>query len=301
MRMACVAFDLDWTIGNFDLLWYLAPLWSLEDINTSEQRNGIAPFVPSRSLQTTLERVKETFANYLLRDKAILDLILRPNLHEVLDPLLEGKRSRHVKTMIIYSNTGSPYTVELAQYLLERIFKTPKLFSIAADWWHPLRAADRSIVEGAVIMHKRIETLQLLFQKGLKTKKKIPLSNILFIDDRSPRHTLVQQIPDGLTYLVPTPFRPEMTKEQKEYLLFLAFGAMQEHGLFENKEYLESRFCHRKIIFSYPEYSVKTVDSLHELFQTIASHMLTVKGAPWTSDSAALKSAVKAFLQQAKP
>lgn len=301
MRMACVAFDLDWTIGNFDILWYVAHLWSLEDINTTEQRNGLAPFVPSRGLQTTLERVKHTFANYLLRDNAILDLIIRPNIHEILHPLLEARRSRHLKTMIIYSNTGSPYTVELAEYLLERMFKTSKLFSIKADWWNPLRAADKSVIEGEVIMHKRIETLQLLFQKGLKTKKKIPLSNILFIDDRTPRHTLVQQIPDGLTYLVPTPFRPAMTKQQKEYLLFLAFAAMQEHGLFENTEYLESRFCHRKITFSYPEYSVQVVDSINDLFLTIARYMLDVEGAPWVSDSAALKSAVKTFLKQAKP
>ena len=299
--MACVAFDLDETIGNFRVLWYLASLWSIDDINNAEQRHGSPPAVFSPSLRTTLERVKETFAQYLLRDKEILNLILRPNINELLTPLLAARRSRHLKTMIIYSNTGVRYTVELAEYLLEQIFKTPHLFSVKADWWHPLRTADKVVVGGEQIMHKRIETLQLLFQKGLKSKKNIPLRNILFIDDRSPRHTLVQQIPGGLTYLVPTAFQPSMTKLQKEYLIFMAFAAMQTHGLFENREYLESRFCTRTITLPYPDYTTVSVRGVTELFSTISSLIFAVEGRPWQSDSAALRKGVREFLAQVKP
>jgi hypothetical protein len=299
--MACVAFDLDETIGNFRPVWYLASFWSVDYINTVEQRNGAAPFIPSASLKHTLELVKETFATYLLRDKEILDLIIRPNIGELIRPLLAAKRARHLKTMIIYSNTGISYTIELAERLLQHMFKVPKLFSLTADWWNPLRTADKTVVRGGVVMHKRIETLQKLFQKALQTKKKIPLSNILFIDERSPRHTLAQQIPEGLTYLVPTEFRPSLSVRDKEYILFMAFAAMEQHGLLENREYLDSRFCHRTIRLSYPENSDLRVDSVQDLFAAITRCIMSVEGIPWKADSAVLRKSVRDFLAQVKP
>jgi hypothetical protein len=189
--------------------------------------------------------------------------------------------------------------VDLAEYLLEQMFATPKLFSVKADWWHPLRTADRVTIRGEHIMHKRIETLQLLFQKGLKSKKKIPLGNILFVDDRVPRHTLIQQIPDGLTYLVPTPFQPTIPLKQKEYIVFMAFAAMQQHGLLENREYLDSRFCHRRINLT--NTTGIHVDSLAELFGAVSGFILSVGGSPWKSDSAQLRKGVRDFLQQVKP
>ena len=298
MRMACVAFDLDETIGSFRAIWHLASFWSLDYINSVEQRESAPPFIPSAALHRTLELVKDTFANYLLHDKEILDLVIRPNIGELLRPLLAAKRSRHLKTMIIYSNTGISYTIELAERLLEQIFKAPKLFSLAADWWHPLRSADKTAVQGGLIMHKRIETLQKLFQKATQTKKKIPLGNILFIDERSPRHTLVQQIPGGLTYLVPTEFRPAMSFRQKEYLLFMAFAAMEQHGLLDNSEYLESPFCHRTIRLSDTDIRV---DGVQDLFAAVTRCVVSVEGAPWKSDSAALRKAVREFLAQVKP
>lgn len=297
--MACVAFDLDLTIGNFEPFWYLAHLWSVDHINNPDQLGNQTPFIPSRSLQTSLERVKQTFANYLLRDKSIIDMIIRPNLDELILPLLEAKKSRHLKTIIIYSNTTVGYTMDLAEYLLEQTFKAPRLFALKADWWHPLRGADRSYKGNTVYTHKRIETLQLLFQKALKSKKKIPVSNILFIDDKRPRHTLVQQIPEGLHYIVPTPYRPPMSLEQKEFILFMAFAALQEHGLLEDREYLNSRFCSRTVRFS--EDAVIRVDNFIELFSCIRRAILHAGGEPWKSDSAVLRKGVREFLKQAKP
>ena len=156
-------------------------------------------------------------------------------------------------------------------------------------------------MQGGVIMHKRIETLQKIFQKALKTKKSIPLGNILFIDDRKPRHTLVQQIPDGLSYLVPTAFRPDFSTKQKEYLLFMAFAAMEKHGLLENTEYMNSPFCDRTIRLSYPLERDIRIKSLQDLFTAVTQCVMGVKGLPWKSDSAALRKGVRDFLQKAKP
>jgi len=150
-----------------------------------------------------------------------------------------------------------------------------------------------------VYTHKRIETLQVLFQKALKTKKKIPVNNILFIDDKRPRHTLVQQIPEGLHYIVPTPYNPPMSAEQKEFILFMAFGALQEHGLLENEEYLNSPFCSRTIHFS-EEVAVR-VENFIQLFSCVKGVIMAAGGEPWKSDSAALRAGVRAFLKQVKP
>jgi hypothetical protein len=297
--MACVAFDLDETIGNFQAIGILANLWSIDDLNTPEQLQG-DQFKPSPSLKTILNRVKDTFAGYILRDKILLDMIIRPNIGELLEPLLAAKRSKHLKTMIIYSNTGNKFTVELAEHLLEHMFKVPNLFSVTADWWHPLRRADRVVIDREVIMHKRIETLQLLFQKALKTKKSIPLGNILFIDDRSPRHTLIQQVPQGLTYLVPTAFRPTIPDKQKEYFLFMAFAAMEKHGLFENPEYLQSKFCNRTIHVSYPPMRPVKINGVLELFRAVSTLFMDVEGIPWQPDSAALRKGVKEYLQNVR-
>lgn len=296
--MACVAFDLDETIGNFQAIGILANLWSVDDLNTPEQLQG-NPFTPSRDLKTKLERVKETFANYILRDKNLLDMIIRPNIGELFEPLLAAKRSKHLKTMIIYSNTGNKFSVELAERLLEQMFG-PNLFSLKADWWHPLRRADKVVVQGEVITHKRIETLQLLFQKALKTKKSIPLGNILFIDDRSPRHTLIQQVPQGLSYLVPTAFHPTIPVKQKDHLLFMAFAAMEQHGLFENPEYLQSKFCNRTIHVSYPPMPPVKIKGVIELFRAVGTLFMDVEGAPWQPDSAALRKGVKEYLQNVR-
>jgi hypothetical protein len=92
-----------------------------------------------------------------------------------------------------------------------------------------------------------------------------------------------------------------MSKLQKEYLLFMAFAALQEHGLFENKEYLESRFCHRTLTVSYPEHREITVRGVAELFGAIGNLVFAVEGQPWQSDSAVLRKSVREFLAQVKP
>ena len=298
--MACVAFDLDNTLGFFEIIKPLVYLWSTEHLSNPEQARVNKQFKPSINLLNHLQAAKETFANSILKDRVILDTIIRPNLDALFLPLLEAKKTRHLKTIIIYSNTGVSYAVELAKYLIEHIYNT-SIFSLEADHWHPLRQADRvNQVNGYDIeLYKTMETLQKLFKKALHKKKAIPAKNILFVDDRSPKHRLEENEPEGLTYIVPTRFSPVVTKKQKDYIMFLAFSALISQGLTTNKEYLESGFCNRNIPYDFTKRH--PIKGLPALLEYVRSSMHESVGSAWVSDTTELSSQVRAFLQKVKP
>jgi hypothetical protein len=303
--MACVAFDLDNTLGFFEVVNALAPMWSVEYISAPDQHVYNAPVNISYPLQHLLDRAKKIFADYLLDDANILSTVLRPDLDAMILPLLEAKKSRKVRTVIIYSNTGVTYSVQLAKYLIETIYKCPGFFSLTADHWHPLRENDmvnqRPHSQTYVEPYKTIETLQLLFKKALHTKKAIPLQNILFVDDRPEKHRLEEQEKDGLTYLMPKHFRPKITTRHKEYILFLAFKALSDTGLLRNREYLESPFCKRNFIYD--------VVKKHPIqnFQELLSHVCTLMSRArsgevyWTPNTGPIISGIRTFLNQVKP
>lgn len=293
--MACVAFDLDCTLGFFEITNPLVYLWSIEHIRNPEQARVNRQFKPSITLLNRLQRAKETFAKSLLADPAILSTVIRPNLDALMLPLLEAKKVNRLKTIIIYSNTGVSYSVELAKFLIESIYKT-NVFSLEADHWHPLRTADHvNRMNGHYVEpYKTMETLQKLFKKALHKKKSIPIKNILFVDDRSPKHKLQENEAEGLTYIVPTHFNPVVTKKQKDYIMFLAVSALVSQGLTDNKEYLESGFCHRNIPYDFTKQ--ESISGLPALLEYVRNEMDTSRGAPWVQDTAALSAQVRTFL-----
>ena len=300
--MACVAFDLDNTLGFFEVTNALAYLWSPQFLENPEQSRKNGPLKLSRSLDTKLREARLSFAHSLLRDKAILSTILRPNLDAMIVPLLQAKRQRRLKTVIMYSNTGVSYSTELAKTLIETMYKSPALFSLIADHWHPLRRADHPNHRPGqyVEPRKTIETLQLLFKRASHSSNDIPLQNILFVDDRTPKHALQQQEPAGLTYLVPSHFVPVITAEQKDYILFLALTALQQHGILSNREYMESGFCFRDIPYEMTNHH--SIRGFPDLLDYVSSVMDRVHGSvsPWTPDTQAISRQVQEFLEQVR-
>jgi len=139
--MAYVAFDLDNTLGFFELTNPLAFLWSPDFLENPEQSAVNQRLEISSKLNTKLKRARATFADSLLNDSDLLSLVIRPNIDAILVPLLKNKKK--LKAVIIYSNTGVTYSMELAKYLIEKKFRAPGLISLMADHWHPLRVADR--------------------------------------------------------------------------------------------------------------------------------------------------------------
>jgi len=281
--MACVAFDLDNTLGFFDIIKPLALLWD----------EGSHPI--SHLLKRKLQGARSTFATYLLNDPKILATLLRPNLDAMILPLLQAKQSRRLKTVIIYSNTGVGYSVELAIFLIETIYKCPRFFALGADAWHPLRKLDhKDDIPGEYTEpYKTIETLQLLFQKAMHSKKSVPLRNILFVDDRRPKHVLKAQEVDGLTYIVPSRFIPTVTDQQKRYILFMAYLSLEQNGLLTNKEYLASKLCNRD----------NHIRGFTDLFAHVSDCIEGIHTATkaWVADTASISSQMREFLHQIQP
>lgn len=296
--MAYVAFDLDRTLGFFECVAPLGFLWSKDFLENPEQGKHNGAVNISSKLETALRRVRETFARLLLADPTILYTVLRPNLDTLILPLLKAKKEGNLKSVIIYSNTGVSYTVELARFLIESHYKSFGLFSLVADNWHPLRTGD--IVGPFEEKKKTIGTLQKLFKRSTHSRDEIPLSKILFVDDREPKHELEAQIEDGLTYIQPVAFAPSITEKQKHHIVFLALYALEKHGIFRSREYLQSGFCYRNIPYDYTKkYAIR---GFTELVDYILYAMEDVNPVPtdWRRDTAAIERRMTAFLQQAK-
>jgi hypothetical protein len=299
--MAYVAFDLDNTLGFFEITNKFAFLWSPSFLDNPEHSIVNRPLNLPSSLSQQLKRARQIFVDKLLEDKDILNTIIRPNIDSLILPLLEAKKKGKLKTIIIYSNTGVSYSLELAKAILEKKYGT-EIFSLLADHWHPLRAADHKDHRPGhyVEPYKTIQTLTLLFKSATKEKANIPYKNILFVDDRMPKHTLQVQEVEGLTYLVPTHFVPKITHLQKDYLLFLAWMSLEEAGLLRNPDYFRSGFCTRNIPYEITK--VYTIRGFPDLLAYVFQSVEHVKGSvrAWVPDTASLKAKMTRFLKQVR-
>ena len=295
--MAYVAFDLDATLGFFELTNPFAHFWSPNYLENPEQSAVNKRLELSPRLKAKLARVRTTFANSLLRNPHLLDIVLRPNLDAILTQLLAAKKANKLKSVIIYSNTSVTYSMELGKYLIEHKFKSPNLISFMADHWHPLRTADRPgpIVVGKYVQpEKTLKTVQLLFRTASRSTP--TADKILFVDDRNPKHKLEEQEKDGLKYIVCKAFYPNFTIEDRDLLLFLALEAIQRGGLLSDTEYL-SEFCSRTIPYNYTKRH--RVNTFPDLYAYVARRVYAVESSPpWQPDTDSLREEVRSFLKK---
>ena len=317
MGDAYVAFDLDNTLGFFELTNPLAYLWSPEYLSNPEQSAPNSPLEVSDRLQVKLRRAREYFATTLATKEELLWIVLRPNLWAIMEPLVHARRAGNLGGAVIYSNTSVSYSVELGKDLIEKVWRVPGLIRVTADHWSPLRTADRTAPPSSdaneyVEPLKTIDTLQTLFKKAAtrgsrrsrqsrKVKAPIPLKRILFVDDRSQKHALAEQEEGGLTYLVPTRYVPaaaDVPLVARQHLFAMALEAMDRAGLLRDKEYLESGFCHRDIPYSLTK--LERIRDFADLFSWVWEEMQGVRlpRAAWEDDTTALAAAAKRFFRQ---
>lgn len=311
-----VAFDLDNTLGFFELTNPLAYLWSPEFLRNPEQSAPNSPLQISKRLLVKLQKARNTFVKLLAKKEELLWLVLRPNLSALMEPLVAAWRAGRVRAVIVYSNTSVSYSVELGVALIEEVFNAHGLFRLAADHWSPLRAADRQAPPAAdptayVEPLKTVETLKVLFRKAISgssgsrsarttsaSSRPIPLKKVLFVDDRDPKHALAAQEREGLTYLVPTHYRPAgatVPLVARQQLFALAIEAMDRAGLLHDKEYLESGFCHRDIPHSWTK--IQSVRGMNDLLQWVWGGIVGVRlgREGWKEDTAELVAASLEF------
>lgn len=299
--MAYVAFDLDATLGFFEITNPLAFLWSPDWLENPEQSALNGRLALSHGLRVKLSRARIAFANALFANKELLDIVLRPNLDAFFPHLIKAKRAKRVKSIIIYSNTSVTYSMELAKALIEKKFRAPRLFSLMADHWSPLRDADRPRVDPGryVQPEKTITTLKVLFRRATKSATAdVSPDKIMFMDDRHPKHKLEAQEKDGLKYIVPSAFYPQFTERQKKNIIFLALKALDEQGVISDSDYLSSGFCNR--VIPYNNGMRHTVSGFVDLFKYVWDRMVDVEcpERPWVPDTADLEAQVDAFLEK---
>lgn len=310
--MAYVAFDLDNTLGFFEYTNPLAFFWSPEMLTNPEQArvNRGARFSPR--LLGKLAAAREAFLEGLAANRPLLFKILRPNLDTLIRPLLRLRDKGVLASVIFYSNSGVTPSLQLAKDLIERHYKAPGLIEVLADHWHPLRTEDRrspgnqkSPVRQYIEPQKTVGTLKKLFRStgagGSKRSTTIPSDQILFVDDRQPKHMIESEEVNGLTYLVPTPYTFKLQPKDAKALLELAFAAMDSAGLLKDQEYLASAFCHRKIPYDF----IHT----HKItgFESLVGHIIgliegvQVPAEPWVKDTQELSRAMQAYTKKFSP
>lgn len=296
-----VAFDLDRTLGAFDLTNALAYFWSAELITNPEQAEVNDPTHLSVSLTHKLASARKHFAARLLEHPDLLDRVLRPNLDTIMSPLLKLKKEHKLGAVVIYSNTGVTDSMHLAKALIEKKFHAPRFFQVLADHWHPLREKDRQVdpadPDRYIEPLKQVGTLQLLFREaGAKTP--VPLSEILFVDDRPVKHAIQEGEAGGLTYIMPKIFIPHITKEERMEILNLALEALEEEGLLKSSQYLNSPFCQRNIRITSD--SAVAIENFDDLLMFVRERVEQAESAhqAWRPDTEELAAEMDVLLQK---
>lgn len=295
--MAFVAFDLDNTLGYFEVVGPLAFFMSPDFLRNPEE-GPKNPLAISKRLDTKLKSVRHDFAAELLKRPEILHAVLRPNLDTLIKPLLKQK-----VTVIIYSNTGNTFSTHLAKDLIERKYRSPGLIKLIADVFHPLRAPETTGTagpDGFLNPGKTFPVLERLLQAAAHRLAPIHPDRIAFVDDKTPMHPIAEAVPLGLTYIKPSPYAPRLSKSVRQEVLEVALGVMDRAGLLADAEYLGSGFCFRRIRRAE---GVVTLRGFPDLFSYVWKTMNETYYPPlnWREDTANLESGMRRFFQQPLP
>lgn len=177
-RGVCV-FDLDNTLGDFRIIDYFGLIYEPKVITgfipKKEDKEQFKNIIESYSEEEKrfLKELRDTFENELF-ESSLDENILRDDLKEILEPLVEQYKKHRIQGFIIYSNNGNLYALEYAGRAIQRIFNTPKLFIEYLERYSTLRDTHDGAPEGA--RTKTVDTIKKIVP-NLENK------HILFMDD----------------------------------------------------------------------------------------------------------------------
>lgn len=186
-----VAFDMDQTLGCFDLVHPFLTVF-FPDVLQQVYR---APYYDGKK-QPKLDispKEKKSLADAFqvfvkwMAVKEEKNKLLRPGIIQILQLLLKAKKQGLVGGLIIYSNNSNPYMLHFCHELIRCIIgaKEP-VFCQLLHWWHPLRNAEvrnPSVVRLLGHGPKTVETIQRAFKMYPCAAASVPSSHILFFDD----------------------------------------------------------------------------------------------------------------------
>ena len=177
-RGVCV-FDLDNTLGDFRVIDYFGLIYEPKVITgfipKKEEKEYFKSIIESYSTEEKnfLKELRDTFEHELFESSLDED-ILRYDLKEILEPLVEQYKKHKIQGFIIYSNNGNLYALEYAGRAIQRIFNSPNLFIAYLDRYSTLRDTHDGAPEGA--RTKSVNTIKELVPN-------VQNKHILFMDD----------------------------------------------------------------------------------------------------------------------
>jgi hypothetical protein len=290
--MALVAFDLDNTLGFFFHVGIWSDFFSVDTIENAFNKKINPTLKLSTSLRKKLRKAEALYIKKLLDSPTILKTILRPNLDEMILPLIHNKKK--VRAVIIYSNTWNTFTPHIGKEIIESIYNCNGLFDCVIDASHIVRHHDWKETEGGQPL-KTFKVLKTIFADICNVKGAIRPDHILFIDEREKKHRL--QYEDGLTYLKPTVFDPKITVANREEIFMMGLEVLEETGLLHDKEYLGSDVFHCK---KYTD-TDKTVaiNNIYQLLEIAEKKLRSegVNGVKFRDDSKEIRDCIQTFLK----
>jgi hypothetical protein len=239
-RGVCV-FDLDSTLGDFRIIDFFGMIYEpkiiTEFINKKEEKSYFKSIINlySNEEYDFLTLLRDTFEK-TVHEKGLDEGILRPNLKDILSPLVEQYKKHKIQGFIIYSNNGNLYALEYAGRSIQNMFHTPKLFLKYLDRYSTLRDKYDGEPEGA--RSKMVNTIKQIVP-SLENK------HLLFMDDivHNDFYTTLES-----TYILVPPYESNAPNERLEELwgtfeeVFNSFDTEQQKmffNLYHIKNYLK--------------------------------------------------------------
>lgn len=291
--MSYVAFDLDNTLGYFYHVMPVAYFFSAETLENSSYKRYNPSFKLSPTLKVKMAIAEAAYIKKIAERQHLVNVILRPNLDALIRPILQGRLTGRVRSVVIYSNNDNNFVLKLAKTLIEAKYNAPGLFTALVDATHPIRVADQ---ERAVAGEpaKTYRTLKVIFRKLCGAFLPLAAHNIIFIDERPKKHDVTNAEPDGLTYIQPTVYAPEIPRVHKREIFKLLIDVLEEQGLFQDPEYLDSPLFHcmrQTYVEGTGTGRFGPIDEFHEMAHHAAQEIAVAgeQAVPFVDDTAALR------------
>jgi len=288
--MALVAFDLDNTLGFFFHVGIWSDFFSVDTIENSFNKELNPTLKLSPSLRKKLRNAESLYTNKILNNPKVLKTILRPNLDEMILPLIKNKKK--IRAVVIYSNTWNTFNVHLGKELIETVYKCKGLFDCVIDASHPVRQADWKQTEDGQPL-KTFKVLNSIFTDICKVKGPITPDDILFVDERPKKHILQHE--PGLTYLKPSIFDPKLSMPLRKSIFMMGMEVLEETGLLDDPEYIKSDIFHCKK-YTNTDKTV-LVNNIYKLFEIAEVKLRSegLEGVKFIDDSKEIRDCMQKF------
>lgn len=292
--MCLIAFDLDNTLGFFYHIGIWSDFFSVDTIENSFNKKINPGLKLSSSLKAKLRRAEALYIKKLLASSELLKTILRPNLDELIKPLIKNKRK--VRSVAIYSNTWNSFTPHIAKAIIETVYKCPGLFDVLVDATHSIRKYDWKLAEDGSPA-KTFKTVKAIFRDLCNVKGPIDPCDVLFVDDREPKHLIEKEESKGLVYLKPTAFDPKLTSAQRQEIFKIGLDVLDETNLLTDEEYLNSD------VFFCKKYTSTTttvqIKGINNLFKMVSKKLMSegLDKNPFKDDSNKIRECMRDFFK----